>query len=320
MASTEYFPPLPELYPDEDMISLLSTSLSHEPAAQTDTVLPAQPLQDTKPTAEDAEFQAQLSESQCVATFDNCVPTFADNTMPVANPNQTHHIKLEPAIRSYVSRPEVMQAAAQAQRQRAALDAMSLVRNGKRFLKPWRTNLTPVRLVEMLSREQLDESIQSHEQLAAKLLGRYAKIYTVLDMLDGAPSGQSNDRIRESLLKKLREIVASLVRRKCLLTWDDFEMAKAEAERRREVWFAVLLVRLIETCLQIQYIDFSDNSTREYWFQEDGYRMRCCELEAWRAACQVLSSTVNEQVQRLEERVFQYLHGQSASPVPSKSA
>lgn len=320
MASAQYFPPLPELFMDEDMIGLLSAPLSDGPGAQTDALFSAQLHQDTEPICEDAEAHAQLSTSPFVSRFEKCATILPEDTMPVANQNQTDQIKLEPDIGSYVSRPEAMQAAAQAQRLKIALDAVSLVRNGKRFLKPWHTNLTPVRLVQMFPQQQLEESVQSLEQVAAKLLGRYTKQRVLHDMLGGVPSDQCQARIRESLLTRLREIVGTLVRRGCLLTCEDFNLAKAEAKQRRDVWFALLLVRLVEICLQSQYVDFSDNSTKEHWFQGRSYRIKCCELEAWKAACQVLSRAVNEEVQRLDERVYQYLHGQATPSASSKGA
>lgn len=297
------FPPTESeqtMFMDDEMMHLLFSEPGvPQPATQPHMPpLATQQSQGNEATYEPAQLQSQFSGSPSFFESGNLASAPANNTVPP-----------EPAIGNYFQRPEVAQAAAEAQRFNTALANAGVVRDGKRFLKPWIGSILPIRQVEMLSQKQLDSSIASAEQAAAKLLSRYNKQRTLFDMSDGLTPQQSDDTTREVLLAKAQQTIDILMQRVPIQLDDFIVAAQSEAEQRRDVWFVLLLARLIQVCLEFQYVYEEDTSIKDYFFEENYYKRRCCELESWKAAIRVLSRAGNEEIARLDRRLEEYRSG-----------
>lgn len=292
-------------------MDLLGMPLTNVSPAQAPLVDSAQQFHDSDFAHESMQTQPQLSTSRFSPDPGDLASLSPHSMIPIADVCQTHHVTIEPGTGSQLRQQKVARETDQIQRFNAALTTVSVINKGRRVLKPC-INTIPIRLVEMFTQQQLDESIASVEQRAGQLMGKYRKHRAVFDMIDGMTSDQSSSRTREILLRRVRDTVSSIKRRTPLLSWNDFQMARDEAEKKREVWFVVLIARMVGLCLERQHIYVDDTTAREYWFQEDAYKKRCCELEAWKVAVEVLGRAINEEVQRLDQRVDQYLHGNAS--------
>lgn len=160
------------------------------------------------------------------------------------------------------------------------LAAHSVLRDGKRFLKPIPSMcvMSPC-FVEMRRPIQVDNYITRTRRLALRRLLTYKRYRAISDSLEGLTLHQSQRLTRQRLERKFTVIMRPLRKGAPRLSWHEIKQTINKSVQRERTWFPFVVARLFKTWLIRQYIAKDDMGPPEYWFEDPSYKKRCCKAK-----------------------------------------
>lgn len=183
------------------------------------------------------------------------------------------------SVSSPFSRQPITKRVDKSRTYRTALTAHSMLRHGKRYLRP-RLGTSSKAVVGMRHPAQLDDYITRVRQKSLLQVQIYRRFRTFCDLFDGSSSEQSDILTRKRLERKFTVLIRPLRQGTARLSWRDIKAKIAKYPQKDCTWFPCAVASLLQLWLQRQYVDKERLSVPEYWFEEASYKKRCCKAAA----------------------------------------
>lgn len=162
---------------------------------------------------------------------------------------------------------------------KTALAAHSVLRKGKRYLRPGNNVNELTSPVEMRRPAQVDRFIARIKQKALQRLQTYHRYRQIFGLWDGL-TAQLQILTRKRLERKFTVIMGRLRGGKHRLLWRDITSAMHQFPQNDESRFALLTAYLFKRWLERKCIDNDDTCRNEYWLEKASHKRKCCKATA----------------------------------------